>query len=111
VKLLFAASEIFPYAKTGGLADVASALPTALSKHIDVISVMPLYSFMQKGDFEKEDFTFSITLGAISYDVVIYSSFNQDIKTTLFKPLCLVVQKRCMIMPMMICALQFLVWL
>ena len=45
IKVLFVASEIAPYAKTGGLADVSSALPIALKeKGIDVISVMPLYS-------------------------------------------------------------------
>ena len=38
IKVLFVASEIAPYAKTGGLADVSSALPIALKeKGIDVI--------------------------------------------------------------------------
>ncbi len=31
IKVLFVASEIEPYAKTGGLADVSSALPKALA--------------------------------------------------------------------------------
>lgn len=44
-KVLLIASEIEPYAKTGGLADVASALPRAIkAKGADVISIMPLYS-------------------------------------------------------------------
>lgn len=43
-KILFVASEVTPYAKTGGLADVASALPSALKAlgH-DVRVVMPYY--------------------------------------------------------------------
>lgn len=44
VKILFVSSEVAPYAKTGGLADVAGALPKALRKlgH-DVRIVMPAY--------------------------------------------------------------------
>ena len=32
MKILLASSEIYPFAKTGGLADVAGALPKALKK-------------------------------------------------------------------------------
>ncbi len=43
-KVLFAASEVFPLAKTGGLADVAHALPRALRKlGLDVKITMPAY--------------------------------------------------------------------
>ncbi len=38
------ASEVVPFAKTGGLADVAGALPKALRKHgVDAVIVLPLY--------------------------------------------------------------------
>ncbi|HUK91956.1 MAG TPA: glycogen synthase GlgA [Blastocatellia bacterium] len=45
MKILIAASEAVPYAKTGGLADVAGALPKALSRlgH-DVRVLMPRYN-------------------------------------------------------------------
>jgi starch synthase len=57
MSILFAASEIFPYAKTGGLADVAHALPEALREEGQrVYTVMPLYSQI---DRDKYDIVFS----------------------------------------------------
>ncbi|MDD2708980.1 MAG: glycogen synthase GlgA [Verrucomicrobiae bacterium] len=49
LKILFVVSECAPYAKTGGLADVAAALPAALQKlgH-DVRIVMPLYDCIDR---------------------------------------------------------------
>jgi starch synthase len=45
LNILLAATEVVPYAKTGGLADVAGALPKALAKlgH-QVRVVMPRYN-------------------------------------------------------------------
>ncbi len=47
IKVWFAASEVVPFIKTGGLADVAGSLPKALVKMgIDVRVVMPKYSLI-----------------------------------------------------------------
>lgn len=44
MRVLFCASEAVPYAKTGGLADVAGALPKALARAgLDVMLVLPKY--------------------------------------------------------------------
>ena len=50
MKILFVASEVTPFAKTGGLADVAGALPKSLKTlgH-DVRIMMPFYSMVEKG--------------------------------------------------------------
>lgn len=52
MKILFVSSEVSPFAKTGGLADVAGALPKALRKigH-DVRIIMPLYQCVETGNF------------------------------------------------------------
>jgi starch synthase len=48
LRVLFVASEVAPFRKTGGLADVAGVLPRALRKRgIDVRVVMPLYQGME----------------------------------------------------------------
>lgn len=44
MRVLFVASEAFPLAKSGGLADVSSALPTALARQsVDIRLLMPGY--------------------------------------------------------------------
>ncbi len=44
LNVLFASSEVFPFAKTGGLGDVAGSLPKAISKlGVDIRVVLPNY--------------------------------------------------------------------
>jgi starch synthase len=56
LKVLFVASEVAPFRKTGGLADVAGALPKALHRRgIDVRVVMPLYQGVRWDDLDALD--------------------------------------------------------
>lgn len=51
MNVLFVSSEVAPFAKTGGLGDVAAALPRALaSRGHDVRIVVPLYARVQRQD-------------------------------------------------------------
>ncbi|PKL84369.1 MAG: glycogen synthase GlgA [Ignavibacteriae bacterium HGW-Ignavibacteriae-3] len=52
MKIAFASSEVFPYAKTGGLGDVAGSLPIELSRlgH-DVKVFMPKYNTFGEAEF------------------------------------------------------------
>jgi len=44
LRVLFASSEIYPLAKTGGLADVSAALPKSLAKlDVDMHLLLPAY--------------------------------------------------------------------
>ncbi|MFK5881184.1 MAG: glycogen/starch synthase [Sulfurospirillum sp.] len=85
MKTLFASSEIFPYAKSGGLADVASSLPKELKKEIDIVSVMPFYGFMDKNDFLETDINYDINLGGITYKIEILSRFDGNVSTYFIK--------------------------
>lgn len=50
LKILFLSAEVDPFAKTGGLADVAGSLPTALqAQGHDVRVVMPAYRAIEQG--------------------------------------------------------------
>ncbi|HNZ29820.1 MAG TPA: glycogen/starch synthase, partial [Candidatus Goldiibacteriota bacterium] len=69
LKILFAASEVVPFAKTGGLADVAGALPKALRElgH-DVRIVMPRYECING-----EKFGIKPTQYAVNVDIALYN--------------------------------------
>src|SRR5438874_8271893 len=58
VRVLFTASEVVGFAKTGGLADVAGALPRALAKRgHQVAVVMPFYRSVRRGPHPPEPHT------------------------------------------------------
>lgn len=50
--ILFVSSEAAPFSKTGGLGDVAGALPAALSHDNNVIVVSPLYSSVNREKYD-----------------------------------------------------------
>ena len=56
MKIVYAASEILPFASTGGLADVGASLPRALAKQgVEVCRVMPMYRQVAEGGFALKD--------------------------------------------------------
>lgn len=63
MKVLYAASEAYPYAMSGGLADVAGALPKALRRRlIGCRIILPLYSSIPQEMREKMVFLTSVTV-------------------------------------------------
>jgi starch synthase len=64
LKVLFVASECAPFAKTGGLADVAGSLPKALRlRGIDARVVMPLYRGIPWDALDVLDGALSVPIG------------------------------------------------
>ena len=72
-KLLFCASEGYPFAKSGGLADVVFSLPKILTQEYSLRVVLPLYQSIDRAKFgivlceEKV-----LLMGGISYKVSFY---------------------------------------
>ena len=75
MKILYAASEATPFAKSGGLADVAGSLPKALVKDgVDARVIMPLY-----GDLKMRDKLEYVT----NYSCLLYTSPSpRDLSTS-----------------------------
>ncbi|MCX5706892.1 MAG: glycogen synthase GlgA [Candidatus Omnitrophica bacterium] len=84
MKIVVCASEVVPFAKTGGLADVAGALPLALEKEgQEVIIVMPRYKAIDPVKFGlkrlKDDISYSVTGKNIKvYFIEKDEYFNRD---------------------------------
>jgi starch synthase len=79
LKVLFLSSEVLPFAKTGGLADVAGSLPLALKRAgIDLRIVMPLYRQIKKGPYEPRLFIkdLEIPFGGVTLKVDIFQTLT-----------------------------------
>jgi len=65
MKVLLVTSEAVPFAKTGGLADVAGALPVELERlgHEPIV-IMPAYRSAKRHDLEDTGVTFTVPIGS-----------------------------------------------
>jgi starch synthase len=63
MNILFVSSEVTPFAKTGGLADVSSSLPAALaSLGHRVKIVMPFYRSVKEGEYDLKPYQRSLSV-------------------------------------------------
>lgn len=88
-KILFASSEVVPFAKTGGLADVSSALPKQLKLlgH-DIRVIMPKYESINETKFKIREVVrlreIDVPLGDKVHRVAIKSAFIPDSKVHVY---------------------------
>ena len=87
VKLLFAASEMTPFAKTGGLGDVVGALPSALTElgH-EVTCCVPFYRCARQAapEARRTGISFAIPVGSERRTAVILAGTTPDGVRVLF---------------------------
>jgi len=83
MKIAVCSSEVVPYAKTGGLADVAGALPQALEKEgEDVIIIMPKYKGIEN-KFKLSKASDNVVYAPLGKKIKVYfiendAYFNRD---------------------------------
>jgi starch synthase len=87
--ILFASSEIFPYAKSGGLADVAYALPQALREDTKVYTIMPLYNMVDRKKYKIEytGLTFEYWLYGVRHQFDVFTRKDSPDEIFIFNPI------------------------
>lgn len=84
MKIAICASEVVPFAKTGGLADVAGALPLALEREKqDVIIIMPRYKAVDSSKFKLKKLNDGTSWTTLGDNIKVYfiendKYFNRD---------------------------------
>ncbi|MBU0647759.1 glycogen synthase [Patescibacteria group bacterium] len=79
--ILFVVSECVPFAKAGGIADVAGALPAVLKKRgYDIRIFMPMYGLINWDDFELEKVAEGIVdkVGRKEYKFDVYRTVSYE---------------------------------
>lgn len=83
MNILFVSSEVAPFAKTGGLADVAASLPAVLvERGHDVRVAMPFYSSVTADDLDSDYEAAAFQLGARHFSVGVVR--NKDSSVPLY---------------------------
>ncbi len=85
MKILFCASEAYPFAKSGGLADVAYALPRAMAKKEQVTLLLPWYRFSHLPKEPSLLFETVVTFGGNSYALSFYRLEFAGLKVVLVR--------------------------
>lgn len=88
--IAMAASEMFPYVKSGGLADAVGGLSKELSRYEQTIAILPLYRSIDRERFgiQPTPIAFSLELGEESFDIKVYhSSFTGQKTYFIYHPL------------------------
>jgi len=79
MKIFFCASEMVPFAKTGGLADVAGALPLALEElgH-EIVITLPRYKMITDAKFKIKRVKEGVSLTTAGKNIKVYLIENEQ---------------------------------
>lgn len=87
MNVVYLSSEVAPFAKTGGLADMAGAIPKNLQKlGVEIIVFMPLYRGVRERAFPlvKTDIQFEVRIGDKGKSGYVYQGYLPDSKVPIY---------------------------
>lgn len=87
MKVIYLSSEVVPFAKTGGLADIAGAIPKSLQKlGVEIIVFMPLYCDIKENAYPmtKTDMQFEVRIGDNVKYGFVYKGFLPDSQVPIY---------------------------
>ncbi len=88
LKVLFLSPEVAPFAKSGGLGDVAGALPLSLKHYgVDIRIAMPFYRVVKEAEFDKRNLIrdLEVPLGPANLKADILETRLEDIPVYLLE--------------------------
>lgn len=87
MRVVYLSSEVVPFAKTGGLADIAGAIPKSLQKlGVEITVIMPLYGIIKENKYPlvKTDIQFEVRIGDKLKSGYVYKGFMPDSKVPVY---------------------------
>ena len=87
MNVVYLSSEVAPFAKTGGLADMAGAIPKNLQKlGVEIIVLMPLYRSIKESAYPlaKTDIQFEVRIGDKLKSGYVYKGYLQESKVAVY---------------------------
>ncbi len=87
MKVVYLSSEVVPFAKTGGLADIAGAIPKSLQKFgVEIVVIMPFYGIIKEDrhPITKTDIRFEVKVGDKLQPGFVYKGFLPDTRIPIY---------------------------
>src|SRR5574340_648535 len=87
VKVVYVSSEVVPFAKTGGLADIAGAIPKSLQKlGVEIIVLMPFYGIIKENQYPlvKTNIQFGVKIDDELKSGYVYKGFLPDTEVPVY---------------------------
>ncbi|GAB60854.1 glycogen synthase [Candidatus Jettenia caeni] len=87
MRVAYLSSEVIPFAKTGGLADIAGAIPKSIQKQgVEIIVIMPLYGIIKENHYPltKTDIQVEVRIGDTLRTGYVYRGFLPDTQVPVY---------------------------